>query len=105
MSAYGECFGNSTREEPFAEEKPEKKCPSGRKGKKCRERKRKNACPTVKKIKTKAMEEMKDHICVLEQMGWIDSNGNEVVEVMEADVASLPVEAEQFENNLEEEAE
>lgn len=69
-----------------------KKCPSGRKGKKCREKQRKKACPTVKKIKAMTTEKMKDHICIMEEMGWIDSEGNEIVEVMKADIASLPVE-------------
>merc|ERR1712168_523196 len=37
-------------------------------------------------------EKMADDICLLSELGWIDSEGNEIPEVMAADISGLPEE-------------
>merc|ERR1712128_174524 len=58
-------------------------------GRKCRG-KGKKRCPGVEDIKEKIGAEMEDDLCVLNQLGWIDSEGEAVEEVMTADLMTLP---------------
>merc|ERR1712128_307757 len=58
-------------------------------GRKCRG-KGKKRCPGVEAIKEKIGAEMEDDLCVLNQLGWIDSEGEAVEEVMTADLMTLP---------------
>merc|ERR1712128_294283 len=58
-------------------------------GRKCRE-KGKKRCPGVEDIKEKIGAEMEDDLCILNQLGWIDSEGEAVEEVMTADLMTLP---------------
>merc|ERR1711892_1162962 len=58
-------------------------------GRKCRG-KGKKRCPGVEDIKEKIGAEMEDDLCILNQLGWIDSQGEAVEEVMTADLMTLP---------------
>merc|ERR1712128_400375 len=58
-------------------------------GRKCRG-KGKKRCPSVEDIKEKIGAEMEDDLCILNQLGWIDSEGEAVEEVMTADLMTLP---------------
>merc|ERR1719427_868024 len=58
-------------------------------GRKCRG-KGKKRCPGVEDIKEKIGAEMEDDLCILNQLGWIDSDGEAVEEVMTADLMTLP---------------
>merc|ERR1712128_377579 len=58
-------------------------------GRKCRG-KGKKRCPAVEDIKEKIGAEMEDDLCILNQLGWIDSEGEAVEEVMTADLMTLP---------------
>merc|ERR1712128_115624 len=58
-------------------------------GRKCRG-KGKKRCPGVEDIKEKIGAEMEDDLCMLNQLGWIDSEGEAVEEVMTADLMTLP---------------
>merc|ERR1712128_248086 len=58
-------------------------------GRKCRG-KGKKRCPGVEDIKEKIGAEMEDDLCILNQLGWIDSEGEAVEEVMTADLMTLP---------------
>merc|ERR1712128_243797 len=58
-------------------------------GRKCRG-KGKKRCPGVEDIKEKIGVEMEDDLCILNQLGWIDSEGEAVEEVMTADLMTLP---------------
>merc|ERR1719427_1099122 len=58
-------------------------------GRKCRG-KGKKRCPGVEDIKEKIGAEMEDDLCILNQLGWIDSEGKAVEEVMTADLLTLP---------------
>merc|ERR1712121_233815 len=49
-------------------------------------------CPPGEKIKGFIAEKMADDICLLSELGWIDSEGNEIPEVMAADISGLPEE-------------
>merc|ERR1719427_1980861 len=58
-------------------------------GRKCRGNGKKR-CPGVEDIKEKIGAEMEDDLCILNQLGWIDSEGEAVEEVMTADLMTLP---------------
>merc|ERR1719427_1534608 len=58
-------------------------------GRKCRG-KGKKRCPGVEDIKEKIGAETEDDLCILNQLGWIDSEGEAVEEVMTADLMTLP---------------
>merc|ERR1712128_146734 len=58
-------------------------------GRKCRG-KGKKRCPGVEDIKEKIGAEMEDDLCILNQLGWIDSEGEAVEDVMTADLMTLP---------------
>merc|ERR1719154_581738 len=59
------------------------------KGRKCKG-KGKKKCPSVADIKEKVGSEMEDDLCVLNQMGWIDAEGQADDAVMTADLMTLP---------------
>merc|ERR1719342_115047 len=67
--------------------KPNKK-PNKGKGK----GKGKDKCPTVDDIEEWAMEEYAGEICVFQELGWMDSDMNEMEEVIQADIDTLPAE-------------
>merc|ERR1712106_729369 len=58
-------------------------------GRKCRGNAKKRF-PGVEDIKEKIGAEMEDDLCILNQLGWIDSEGEAVEEVMTADLMTLP---------------
>merc|ERR1712128_125224 len=58
-------------------------------GRKC-QGKGKKRCPGVEDIKEKIGAEMEDDLCILNQLGWIDSEVEAVEEVMTADLMTLP---------------
>merc|ERR1711892_1196147 len=58
-------------------------------GRKCRG-KGKKRCPGVEDIKEKIGADMEDDLCILNLLGWIDSEGEAVEEVMTADLMTLP---------------
>merc|ERR1740128_1130000 len=59
------------------------------KGRKCKGRGKKR-CPSVADIKEKIGSEMEEDLCLLNQMGWIDAEGQAVDDVMTADLMTLP---------------
>merc|ERR1719369_2600368 len=67
---------------------------ASRKKKPCRGRRCGNKlakrCPSVEAIKEKMGEHMKDDLCILERLGWIDAAGEVIDEVMSADIMTLP---------------
>merc|ERR1712228_153752 len=50
----------------------------------------KNKCPSVDKLEKMAMDEYADEICVFQELGWMDSDMNEMEEVIQADIDTLP---------------
>merc|ERR1712055_1141725 len=52
----------------------------------------KNKCPSVDKLEKMAMDEYADGICVFQELGWMDSDMNEMEEVIQADIDTLPTE-------------
>ena len=46
-------------------------------------------CPSFDKIMSKVQEKFADEACVLKQLGWIDEEGNELQDAIEADIATL----------------
>merc|ERR1711931_4462 len=86
MAAFGACSNITNIEE----EEEEKKCPPGRRGRKCRQQKKK--CPNAKKIMREISKKMAGDLCVLSELGWMDSDGNANAEIMASDVATLPQE-------------
>jgi len=85
MNAFTACSNMTDTEE----EEP-KKCPAGRKGRQCRKQQKK--CPTINQIKTKVSKKMEGEICILSEMGWLDSDGNVNEDIMAADISDLPLE-------------
>merc|ERR1719446_472984 len=49
-----------------------------------------NKCPSVDKLEAMAMENYAGEICVFQELGWMDSDMNEMKEVIEADIDTLP---------------
>merc|ERR1719431_1148089 len=47
-------------------------------------------CPSVKKLEAMAMEKYAGEICVFQELGWMDSDMNEMKEVIQADIDTLP---------------
>merc|ERR1739846_285306 len=50
----------------------------------------KNKCPPVDKLEKMAMDEYAGEICVFQELGWMDSDMNEMEEVIQADIDTLP---------------
>ena len=48
-----------------------------------------NGCPSFDDIMSMVGEEFMEQSCVLEQIGWIDAYGNEMQDVIEADISTL----------------
>merc|ERR1719289_766429 len=49
-----------------------------------------NECPSVDKLEAMAMEKYAGEICVFQELGWMDSEMNEMKEVIQADIDTLP---------------
>merc|ERR1719347_1683525 len=49
-------------------------------------------CPKVEDLESDAMEEYAGEICVFQELGWMDSDMNEMEEVIQADIDTLPAE-------------
>merc|ERR1712112_733825 len=49
-------------------------------------------CPKVEDLENDAMEEYAGEICVFQELGWMDSDMNEMEEVILADIDTLPTE-------------
>merc|ERR1712203_456872 len=52
----------------------------------------KNKCPSVDKLEKMAIDEYAGEICVFKELGWMDSDMNEMEEVIQADIDTLPTE-------------
>merc|ERR1712168_480999 len=52
----------------------------------------KDKCPSVDKLEAMAMEKYAGEICVFQELGWMDSDMNEMEEVIQADIDTLPTE-------------
>merc|ERR1719447_2243823 len=48
------------------------------------------SCPSLDKMRSSAMEEMKTELCVLNAIGWMDDEGNMMQDVEDADMAEFP---------------
>merc|ERR1712215_193446 len=51
-----------------------------------------NECPSVDELEAMAMEKYAGEICVFQELGWMDSDMNEMEEVILADIETLPTE-------------
>merc|ERR1712168_797773 len=49
-----------------------------------------NKCPSVNKLEAMAMEKYAGEVCVFQELGWMDSDMNEMKEVIQADIDTLP---------------
>merc|ERR1719184_108165 len=65
--------------------KKEKPCRGRRCGNKVAKK-----CPSVEAIKKNMGEHMKDDLCILKKLGWIDDAGEAIEEVMSGDIMTLP---------------
>merc|ERR1719315_25570 len=88
MSAMETCSDNAMAEGRANKGKGKGKKPKPNKGK----GKGKNKCPSVDKLEKMAMDEYADEICVFQELGWMDSDMNEMEEVIQADIDTLPTE-------------
>merc|ERR1712123_58048 len=87
-SALASCGNATTPAESSAVANRKKKtC----RGKRCRSKFTKK-CPSVEDIKKKVGKEMKVDLCILKNLGWIDTEGQAVDAVMTADLLTLPTE-------------
>merc|ERR1712123_145345 len=87
-SALASCGNATSSEESSAVASRKKKtC----RGKRCRSKFNKK-CPSVEDIKKKIGKEMKVDLCILKNLGWIDTEGQAVDAVMTADLMTLPTE-------------
>merc|ERR1712002_566908 len=50
----------------------------------------KNKCPSVDDLEEMAMKKYAGEICVFQELGWMDSDMNEMKEVIQADIDTLP---------------
>merc|ERR1712123_421557 len=87
-SALASCASNTTTSESSAVASRKKKTCQGRR---CRSKFTKK-CPSVEDIKKKIGKEMKVDLCILNKLGWIDTEGHAVDAVMTADLMTLPTE-------------
>merc|ERR1719370_2505356 len=86
MAAMETCSDNAVAEARAKKGKGKKPKPNKGKGK------GKNKCPSVDKLEKMAMDEYADEICVFQELGWMDSDMNEMEEVIQADIDTLPTE-------------
>merc|ERR1712106_915746 len=85
-SALASCENATTPAESSAVANRKKKtC----RGKRCRSKFTKK-CPSLEDIKKKIGKEMKVDLCILNKLGWIDTEGQAVDAVMTADLMTLP---------------
>merc|ERR1719483_272513 len=87
-SALASCANATTAADPSAVASRKKKTCRGRR---CRSKFTKK-CPSVEDIKKKVGKEMKADLCILKNLGWIDTEGQAVDAVMTADLMTLPTE-------------
>merc|ERR1712123_89970 len=87
-SALASCRNATSSEESSAVANRKKKTCRGRR---CRSKFTKK-CPSVEDIKKKIGKEMKVDLCILNKLGWIDTEGQAVDAVMTADLMTLPTE-------------
>merc|ERR1719312_2254315 len=89
MAAMEACSDNAVAEERAKKPKPNKpNKPNKGKGK----GKGKDKCPPVEEIEKWAMKKYAGEICVFQELGWMDSDMNEMEEVIQADIDTLPTE-------------
>merc|ERR1712123_200614 len=87
-SALASCKNTTSESESSAvASRKEKTC----RGRRCRSKFTKK-CPSVEDIKKKIGKEMKVDLCILNKLGWIDTEGQAVDGVMTADLMALPTE-------------
>merc|ERR1712106_1303904 len=86
-SALASCENATTPAESSAVASMKKTC----RGKRCRSKFTKK-CPSVEDIKKKIGKEMNVDLCILKNLGWIDTDGQAVDAVMTADLMTLPTE-------------
>merc|ERR1712002_217816 len=85
MAAMETCFGNAVAEGRAKKGKGKGNKPKPNKGKG-----NKPKCPKVDELEAKAMEEYAGEICMFQELGWMDSDMNEMEEVIQADIDTLP---------------
>jgi len=91
MAAKETCFGNAVAEERAKKGKGKGKKPKPNKPNKGKGKgKGKDKCPPVDDIEEWAMEKYAGEICVFQELGWMDSDMNEMEEVIQADIDTLP---------------
>jgi len=92
MAAMETCSGNAVAEGRAKKGKGKGKKPKPNKPNKPNKGKGKgkNKCLSVEKLEKKAMEEYAVEICVFQELGWMDSDMNEMEEVIQADIDTLP---------------
>merc|ERR1712123_526148 len=89
-SALASCDSNNTTsgsESSAVASRKKKTCRGRRCGSKFTKK-----CPSVEDIKRKIGKEMKVDLCILNKLGWIDTEGQAVDAVMTADLMTLPTE-------------
>merc|ERR1719206_917991 len=86
MAAMETCSDNAMAEGRAKKGKPKPNKPNKGKGK----GKGKDKCPPVDDIEKWAMEKYAGEICVFQELGWMDSDMNEMEEVIQADIDTLP---------------
>jgi len=88
MAAMETCSDKAMAETRAKQGNGKGKKPKPNKGK----GKGKNECPSVDKLEKMAMDEYAGEICVFKELGWMDSDMNEMEEVIQADIDTLPTE-------------
>merc|ERR1711862_572430 len=88
MAAMETCSDNVVAEGRAKKGKGNGKKPKPNKGK----GKGKDKCPSVDDLEAMAMEKYAGEICVFRELGWMDSDMNEMEEVIQADIDTLPTE-------------
>jgi len=93
-TAFADCY-NMPQEESRAGKKGKGKAAKGKAGKKGKGKSGKGkggkgkTCPDFEDLLSKIDEESTDHQCFMDKMGWMDSDGNMLQDVHDADMASL----------------
>merc|ERR1719348_2469015 len=88
IAAMETCSNTAVAEGRARKGKGNGKKPKPNKGK----GKGKDKCPSVDKLEAMAMEKYAGEICVFQELGWMDSDMNEMEEVILADIETLPTE-------------
>merc|ERR1711954_495961 len=93
MAAMEACSDNAVAEERAKKGKGKGKKPKPNKPNRGNGKgKGKDKCPPVDDIEKWAMEKYAGEICVFQELGWMDSDMNEMEEVIQADIDTLPTE-------------